>query len=200
MCRIRRDGAEHHVGVSADIFGAGLNDEVDAMVERTEKKRGGPGIIHEHDRAFVVRGLRDRVDILNLEGKRAWRFQIDSTRVGLNQRGDLGADYWIVESCIDAKAWEDLLAEGPCRPVRGIGHEQMVAGFDDRQQRRGNCGESRRQESHAGASRAFEFHQRAFERFGGRRAEAAILIASAVGDDSLRRSDKSRSRRDRRED
>ena len=36
------DRAEHHVGMAADIFGAGLDRQVDALVERAEVERASP--------------------------------------------------------------------------------------------------------------------------------------------------------------
>ena len=58
--------------------------------------------------------------------------------------------------------------------------------MDDRQQSRRNCGEPGGQQGYAGAVRPFEFLQRLFERFGGRRAAAAVLVARAVGEKILR--------------
>ena len=53
-CLVCRDGAEHHVGMAADILGAGLDREIDALFERTEIERARPGIVHQHHGAFGV--------------------------------------------------------------------------------------------------------------------------------------------------
>src|SRR5262245_51246165 len=55
-CAVGRYGAEHHVGMAADIFGASLDRQVDALVEGVEVERTGPGIVHQHQRASGVGG------------------------------------------------------------------------------------------------------------------------------------------------
>ena len=37
-----------------DVFGPGLNRQIDAMFERFEIKRRGPGIVHRHDAAMFL--------------------------------------------------------------------------------------------------------------------------------------------------
>ncbi len=44
--RVGRHAAEHDVGVAADIFGAGLDRDVDAFLERLEIEWRCPGIVH----------------------------------------------------------------------------------------------------------------------------------------------------------
>ena len=71
--RIGRDGAEHQVGMSADIFSAGLDDEIDAVIERPEIERRRPGIVHQHHRAIGMGSLGmgrfgDGPDVLHFEG------------------------------------------------------------------------------------------------------------------------------------
>ena len=56
---IGRHAAEHHVGMAADIFGAGLDRQVDALLEGAEIERGRPGIVHQHHRA-AWRGRQPR--------------------------------------------------------------------------------------------------------------------------------------------
>src|SRR5262245_12914486 len=53
-CAVGRYGAEHHVGMAADIFGGGLDRQIDALVEGVEVERTRPGIVHQHHRAFGV--------------------------------------------------------------------------------------------------------------------------------------------------
>ena len=49
MRGIGRNGAEHDVGMSADIFGAGLDDEIGAMIERPKIERRRPGIVDQNE-------------------------------------------------------------------------------------------------------------------------------------------------------
>ena len=65
--RVGRHASEHNVRVAANIFGAGLNFEVDTFLEGAEIKWRRPGVVHQHDRAFVVGDLRDGWNILHLE-------------------------------------------------------------------------------------------------------------------------------------
>ena len=197
VAAVGRNRAEHHVGMAADIFGAGLDGEIDAVVERTEVERARPGVVHEHERALRVRRAGDGGDVLHFEAQRARRFQIDGARVLLHQRGDSGPDERIVVGGGDAEPGEDLVAKRARRPIGAVGDEDVVAGMHDRQQRRRDRRKPGRQQRHAGALRAFELLQREFERLGRRRAAAPVLIARAVGDIVRRGADRARSRRDR---
>ena len=183
--RIGRDGAEHDVGVAADIFGAGLDDEIDTMIERPEIERRRPGIVHQHQRTIGMRGFGDRRHVLHFEGERARRFQIDGTRVRLQQLGNAGPDAGIVIRGGDAEPRQDLSAKIPCRPIGAVGDQHMIAGTHDRQQGGRNRRKPGRQQRHAGALRPFELLQRELERLGGRRTAAAVLIARAMGEEIL---------------
>ena len=56
MTRIGRDRSQHHIGMAADIFGGGLDGEIDAMLQRLEEQRRRPGIVHQHRCTMRVRG------------------------------------------------------------------------------------------------------------------------------------------------
>ncbi len=58
----------------------------------------------------------------------------------------------------------------------------MIAGTRDGKERGRNCRQSGWKQGHACASLAVEFAQGIFQRFGGRRAAPAIIVAGAVGD------------------
>ena len=48
-CRlIGRYGAEHQVGMAADIFGRGLDREIHALLQGAEIERARPGVVHQH--------------------------------------------------------------------------------------------------------------------------------------------------------
>ena len=53
-----RDRAQHHVGVAAEIFGGGMDGQVDAVVERPEVERRRPGVVEQHGGAVPVRHRR----------------------------------------------------------------------------------------------------------------------------------------------
>ena len=53
----RSDRAEHGVGMTDDIFGGGLDRDVDPVRERLEEERRRPGVVHDHHGACFMRGL-----------------------------------------------------------------------------------------------------------------------------------------------
>ena len=48
---VGRDQAEQQIGMAAQVFGAGLDRDVDAARVRREEQRRRPGVVHQHDRA-----------------------------------------------------------------------------------------------------------------------------------------------------
>ena len=172
--------------MAADIFGAGL-DRRGRRRDRARDSRAGVAQVLsiEHQRALVVRRRGDGGNVLHLERQRARRFEVDGARIRLHQVGDRAADQRIVIAHGDAVAGQDLVAELPGRAVGAVGDEQMVARVHHRQQRRRDRREARRQQGDAGALRSFERQHGRFERFGGRRAAPAVLIARAMGEKIL---------------
>src|SRR5215467_10523470 len=71
---IRRDGAEHGVGMTDKKLGRSLDRHIGAMSEGFEKERRRPGVVDDHDRARLMRSLGDRRNVLHLESLRAWGF------------------------------------------------------------------------------------------------------------------------------
>ena len=69
--RVRRLAADddpvHHVGMAAEIFGAGLQRDVGAVGERRESQWRRPGVVDQHQRAARMRSRGDRRHILDLE-------------------------------------------------------------------------------------------------------------------------------------
>ena len=168
--------------MSADIFAAGLDREIDAFFEGAEVKRRRPGVVQHHQRAARMRGRGDRRHVLHLERQRAGRFHIDRARIGPHQFGNSGADGRIVIRGLDAKPSEHAVAEFPRRQIDGIGHQQMVAGAAHRQQRGRDRSEPGGKQCDARALRPLDRHQRIAEGFGGWGAAAAVKIAAAMGD------------------
>ena len=52
MCLVRRHVSHHHVGVTPNVFGGGLNRKIDAVVERLKEEWRRPGIVEKHARAM----------------------------------------------------------------------------------------------------------------------------------------------------
>ena len=182
---VGRHRADHDVGMAAEIFGAGMDREVDAEIERAEIERARPGIVHEHEGAFGMRRRGNRRDVLHLETQRTGRFDEDGAGIFPNQRVDPAADEGIVIGGGDAEPGQDLVAKRPRRSVDAVGDQKMVARPHNRRYRRRNRPQSRRQKRDAGALRPFQLLHGEFERFGRRRAATAVLIAGAAGDEIL---------------
>ena len=71
---VHGDGAEHDVGMAADIFRRRLDRHVGAMGERLEIERRRPSVVENDHRAGCMRGLGDGRNVLHLESLRAGRF------------------------------------------------------------------------------------------------------------------------------
>ena len=182
---VGRNRSDHHVGVAADIFGAGLDREINAEIKRPVIERARPGIVHQHNRALGMGGVGDGGNILHLETQRARRFEKHGTGVLAHERCNRGPGEGIEIRRGHAIAGQDLVTKTARRPVHAISDEDMVAGVNYRQQCRRNSRKTRWQQRYARALRSFELLQRDFERLGRWRAAAAILIARAMGEEIL---------------
>ena len=178
---VGRDRAEHDVGVAADIFGRGLHADVDALLQRAVKQRGSPGVVVDHERAARMRDRGDRGDVGHFEGLRSRRLDQHRFGVRLEQSGDAGADQRIEIAGFDAIAGEQAVAEISRRAVGIVADQEMVAGFQHREQRRGDRRQARGRNTDAGALRALKRHQRLLQCLRGRGSAAAILELAAVG-------------------
>ena len=167
--------------MAADIFGGGLHPNVDALIERTVKQRRGPGVVVDHERALRMRDISDGGDVGHLEGLRARRLDQHRPGVGLEQSFDAGTDQRIEKIGLDAVAGEHVVAEIARRPVDIVGHQQMIAGLEHREQGGRDRRQPRGNQPDAGALRAFQRHQHVLERARGRRALAPIGELAAMG-------------------
>src|SRR5580704_17400349 len=87
--------------MSADIFGAGLDREVNPLFQLAEIKRARPGVIHENQGACGMYGSCNGWNVLDLERERARRLDEYGTGVRFHQLGDIGADHRIVIRRVD---------------------------------------------------------------------------------------------------
>ena len=158
-----------------DVLGAGIDRDVDAVIERLEEQRRGPGVVHDHPRAALVRGRRDGRDVLHLEGERARRFDIDDLGARAHQGRDIGAQVRVVIGGLDAEALEEGVAEASGRRIGAVGHQQVVAGLEEGQHGNRDRGQPRGVDH--GSVRAFDRGKRLLEGIGGRRAVAPVAHA-----------------------
>ncbi len=159
---VGRHRPEHDVGMATDIFGAGLDREVDAFLECAEIERRCPGIVHQHDRAAGMGGSGNRRDVLHFERQRARRLDEHCAGVGLDQCVDAAADQRIVVGGGDAVAFEQAVAELARRQIDAVGHQDVVAGLEHREQGERNCRKARRGERHARRIAVLQFPRSAF--------------------------------------
>ena len=184
--RIGRYGPEHHVGVPADVFGSGLNRQVDAFGECLEVQRRRPGVVHQDGQAALVRSGGDGGNVLHFQGLRARRLDEDRARVRPEHAGDAGADQRIVIGRLDPEPGQHAVAERAGGAVGAVGDEKVLPALECRQQRGRDGREPRGDERNPGAARAFDRLNRPFERLGSRRAAPAVLVARAMRDEILR--------------
>ncbi len=116
------------------------------MPERL-KVMDAPGVIQHHfdvpRTAMRMRRAGDRRNVLDLEGVAAGAFGEDDRGVRPHQRGDAGAiDQWIIENRLDTKPFQHALGEIARRTIDAVGHQAVIAGLQERQQRRGHRGEA----------------------------------------------------------
>src|ERR1700726_4086324 len=97
--------------MASDIFGAGLDREVNALFQRAEIKRARPGVIHENQGACGMYGSCNGWNVLDLERERARRLDEYGTGIRFHQLGDIGADHRIVIRRVDPVALEHAAAE-----------------------------------------------------------------------------------------
>ena len=167
--------------MAADIFGGGLHADVDALVERAVKQRRRPGVVVDDERALCMGDGGDGGDVAHFKRLRAGRLDQHRPGIGLEQAFDCTADQRIEIADLDAVAGQHAVAEIARGAVDVVGHQQMVADLQHREQGGGDGGESRRRQPDAGALRAFQRHQHVLQRARGRRAVTPVGEFGAVG-------------------
>jgi hypothetical protein len=110
-----------------DIFGAGLDRQVDAMPEGVEEQRRRPGVVEQHRGAMPMGNAGDQRHVLHLEALRPRSLQVDGLGIGADQRLDTGADQRVVIGYLDAEAAQHPVAELAGRLVGRVNHQKMVA-------------------------------------------------------------------------
>ena len=142
-------GAAHEdVGMAADIFGQGLDRQIDAVVEWLEIEAGGPGVVHQGEDAALPGQASDGRGVLHVEGQGAWRLKHDQAG-GRAGHGDeiVGRGRWLVVANGHAEPREHPIAEPSGGIVGRVGDENLVAGLEHAQHGAGEGGEARGEEA-----------------------------------------------------
>jgi len=125
-----------------DIFGGGLDRDVDAMGERLEVEGRCPRIVQDDHRAGSVRGFHDRRNVLHLEGLRARRLgEHDPCLLG-DEALDTCPDQGVVIDGGDAEPLQHIVAEAPVRAIDGVSDKNFVARRHEGKQRRRDGGKA----------------------------------------------------------
>ena len=92
--RVRHRGADHGVGVADQVFGACLDGNINAKIQRFEQDPRRPGVI-DHDNRFrrdLTHGGDNRWHIMHFHGDGAGRFQEHHAGLRPNKLGNISAD------------------------------------------------------------------------------------------------------------
>ena len=86
------DRTHDHIGVADDIFGGGLDRDIDAVLEGFEVERRAPGVVHHDDGLVLVCDFGNRGNVLHFKRERAGGFDEHQAGVGAHQGGDACTD------------------------------------------------------------------------------------------------------------
>ena len=122
------------------IFGSGLNGNIDAKIQRLKQHTGRPGVIDHNDgiRHHIAHGGNNRRNVVDFHGDGAWGFQKHDFSVWLQMLNDIGTNQWIKPRCRYAQFAEDFATEILTRFIGGVGHQHMIALFDKSKNRISN--------------------------------------------------------------
>ncbi|VFT07157.1 Uncharacterised protein [Escherichia coli] len=114
------------------IFGSGLNGNIDAKIQRLKQHTGCPGVVDHNDgiRDHTAHGGNNRRNVVDFHGDGAWRFQKHDFSVWLQMLNDIGTNQRIKPRCRYAQFAEDFATEILTRFIGGVGHQHMIALFD----------------------------------------------------------------------
>ncbi|MNT20451.1 hypothetical protein D3C72_1557610 [compost metagenome] len=117
------------------IFGRRLNRDVDVKIEGFKQHARRPGIVDHDDgvRRDAAYRANDGRNVMHFHCDRAGRFQEHDARIWLNKFCDPFADQRIEPAGGDAQTGQNFGAEILARLVGGVGHQDMVALFNKRQ-------------------------------------------------------------------
>ena len=117
------------------IFGAGLNGDIDTKLQRFKQHARRPGVVDHNDGFGSDATYRrdDRRNIMDFHGDGAGGFEEHHAGVRLHQTGDIAADERVEPAGGNAEFGENFRTEILGRLIGGVGHQNMVALLDERQ-------------------------------------------------------------------
>jgi hypothetical protein len=173
-------GAEHDVGVAAEVLGRRDDGNVRAERERAIQQARTPGVVGRDQDAALPGEGGDAGQVAHLVHQRAGALQIDEAR----RRPQPGFDVGRVggaERALDSVGAQELLGQVPHGLVHAVGQHHVVARLEVGQEDHRRCRQPRGEQ--AGAVAAFQFRHDVLQREAGRRAlgpvgEQALVVAA----------------------
>ena len=124
--------SHHDVAMAHNIFGAGQNRHINALVERGMEIRGRPCVIEKRNYIALFGRCANGGNVLHLEGQASGRFQ--QYRFGtITEKRIIIGEERIKIACLDAKSLQKAIRQGSAWVIRIVGHQQDVARFENRQ-------------------------------------------------------------------
>ena len=105
---MRSDAAHHDVAMAHNIFGAGQDRHINALVERGMEIRRRPCVIEQSDNIMFLGRCANGGNVLHLEGQASGRFQQYRFGTITEKRLIIGGER-IKIACLDAKAFQKAI-------------------------------------------------------------------------------------------
>ena len=122
------DAAAHDIGVAAEVLRRAVNDEVGPERERLLKVRRGERVVDGELRAVLVRHLRDRGDVQNLQQGVGRRLDPDQLRLRRHQLLEAGGSRIIGVFCRQPPVFEDAFEQAEGAAVEIGGSDDLIPG------------------------------------------------------------------------
>lgn len=126
--------------VAANELSCGVNDDVGAMLQRTEQIRSAEGVIDDDRQAMLLGDLGDSVDVGNIGVGVTERLEVDDRGIVLDGTLDLVQVMGVDKGGLDTKLGERVLQQVVGTAVDGLLGHHMVAGLSERLQGIGDGG------------------------------------------------------------
>ena len=129
--------------MAADKLGRRVNDDVGAVLQRTEQIRGAEGVIDDDRKAMLLGDLGDGVDVGDIGVGVAERLEVDNRGVVLNGTLDLVQVVGVDKGGLDTKLGERVLQQVIGTAVDGLLGDHVVTGLGEGLQGIGDGGSTR---------------------------------------------------------
>ena len=126
--------------VATDELGRGVDNDVGAVLQRTEQVRSAEGVVDDNRQTVLLGDLRDGIDVGDVGVGVAERLEVDDRGVVLDGTLDLVQVMGIDKRGLDAKLGERVLQQVVGTTVDGLLGHHMVTGLGECLQGVGDSG------------------------------------------------------------